>query len=966
MVRYFLLSLLFCTNIFALLAEIVCSSSSIECSDTRSEYATDYFCSSSANLFCYILNDNTQLIKSQLKNCSSSSNSFTQICLFKGITGNVIIDLDLPENIVRLSFINTLDGSAFGITTSVTNYFLTSLLFRGDVNIENENIFKFFVNLRSLYARGDIFSNEILSFTNLHSLRYIQSGFQVSGTTKLDGSMVSGLENLVALYIRNSNFHEIKLNAFQNLINLRDLAINNNRALTQIQNGTFDSLTKLTRLHLISTSIRPVGNSLLKPLNQLEDLSLYDSQNFPLEGLIYLRGLKRLSLGYGSSSTLDPFLFQQLNSLTYLSLFYNPIVCNCNLEWIPKLAQKGVAIVGTCSFPISARGSSFTDSSLYTNCPQTDSYKCFNRYITCPNNEFCHNTGDDYNCSCIPGYVRLNTGECIEYNECSRPNQCEYSCTNTDGSFYCNCNEGFQISTNGYSCEDINECQFANGGCEVRCENTVGSYYCNCSEGFQISANGYSCNDINECQFANGGCEVRCENTIGSYYCNCSEGFQISANGYSCNDINECQFANGGCEGICENTVGSYYCNCSEGFQISANGYNCEDVNECQAANGGCEGICENTVGSYYCNCSEGYKISANGLTCEDVNECQTADGGCEGGCKNTVGSFKCYCEFGYTIYDETSCSVTNEFEILKISIAGVVPIGITVAGVIFGTLIVYIIALKMKMTKLKEKERNYEESTYEEIGPYGGMQMQINLRNDPNQSKLNNPLFEIHSNPTATQEETKQSDTKTTESEHNLERKIHIDNEKGKFNDYYEQVEMKYSSLPVPHETISNEEHAKPSDIAATEVRHSNSQIEISVNGDNEKMDNHYEQVGADYISLPAPYETISNEEQTKRSDFAATEVGPNLRSELFIGGDKVKMGKLYEQVDPEYSSLPTAYEAISNEEQTKHSEIAETGVGHDSQSETFVDSDKEKMGKLYEQVDPEYSNLPGLIPET
>ena len=738
MVRYFLLSLLFCTYIFASLAEMVCNSSSIECTDTRSGYGTDYFCSSSANLFCYILNDNTQLIKSQLKNCSLSSNSFTQICLFKNITGNVIIDLDLPENIVKMSFINTLDGSAFGITTSVGNSFLTSLLFRGDVNIENETIFIFFVNLRLLYVQGDMFSNEIPSFTNLHFLTHLHSGFQVSGTTKLDSSMVGGLENLVNLGIWSSNFHEIKLDAFQNLINLRDLAITYNPALTQIQNGAFDSLTKLTRLNLGSTSIRPVGNSLLKPLTQLEDLSLYNSPSFPLEGLIYLRGLKRLSLGYGSHSTLDSFLFQQLNSLTYLSLFSNPIVCNCNLEWIPKLEQQGVTIVGTCSFPISAQGTSITNSSLYTNCPQTESYKCFDRSITCPDNEFCYNTGEDYNCGCAPGYVPSNTstGGCIDEDECSTPKMCEYSCTNTDG---------------------------------------------------------------------------------------------------------------------------SYYCNCSEGFKISANGYSCEDMNECQAENGDCEAICNNTVGSYSCNCSEGFQISANGSSCEDINECRDADGGCEGGCKNTVGSFKCYCKFGYRIYDETKCSVINEFEILKISIAGVITIGITVAGVIFGTFIVYIIALKMKMTKLKEKE-----SIYEAIHPYGDMQMQINLRNDPNQSKLNNPLIEIHSNPTATQE---------------------------------------YFS----HEAIciSNEKHAKPSDIAATEVRHSNSQIEFFVNGDEEKRCKLYEQVGVEYSSLHVPYEAISNEEQTKRSDIAATEVGPNLRSELFIGGDKVKMGKLYEQVDPEYSSL-------------------------------------------------------------
>ena len=674
MVRYILLSLLFCTCIFASLAEMVCSSSSIECTDTRSEYAKDGgYCSYSTNLFCYILNDNTQLIKSQLKDCSSSSSSFTQMCLVKNYTstmdGNLIIDVDLPANIMGMRVINAIDQDYFRITTSAENSFLISLSFKGNVNIENETIFNFFVNLRSLNFRDHIISDKTPSFTNLHFLTSLSGGFKVSGNTKLDSSMVSGLENLIFLHIQSSNFQEITLNAFQNLNNLTDLVILHS-PLNQIQNSLFDSLTKLKYLQLGSTSISHVGNSVFKALNQLEAFVLYDSQNFPLESIAYARGLKRLYLIATYYSTLDPFLFQQLKNLTNLYISSNPILCDCNLEWIPKLAQQGVEIEGSCSFPISAQGISISNSSLYSNCPQTEYYKCFDKSITCPNDEFCYNTGDDYNCSCIPGYVRLNTGECVDDNECSRPNQCEHSCANTDGSYYCNCNEGFRKSAND----------------------------------------------------------------------------------------------------------------------------SCEDINECQTANGGCEGICNNTFGSFYC-------------------------------------------EFDNIIYETTNCSFANQFEILISSIAGVIFIGIAVAGVIFGTLIAYIIAHKMKTTKLKKRESNHEENNYKEIGPHGGMQMQNN-RNDPNQSNLHNPLFEINANPTVTQEDSKQSDTKVTESGHNLGRKIHIDNETGKFGDYNKQVEMKYSSFPAPYEgtSFSNEEHTKPPDIAETRVGH-DSECEFFVDSDKEKM---------------------------------------------------------------------------------------------------------------------------------
>ncbi len=39
---------------------------------------------------------------------------------------------------------------------------------------------------------------------------------------------------------------------------------------------------------------------------------------------------------------------------------------------------------------------------------------------------------------------------------------------------------------------DINECENNTGGCEQNCTNTIGSFYCNCSEGFSL-INGFVC-----------------------------------------------------------------------------------------------------------------------------------------------------------------------------------------------------------------------------------------------------------------------------------------------------------------------------------------------------------------------------------------------------------------------------------------------------------------------------------------
>ena len=40
---------------------------------------------------------------------------------------------------------------------------------------------------------------------------------------------------------------------------------------------------------------------------------------------------------------------------------------------------------------------------------------------------------------------------------------------------------------------DINECDKLNGGCQHQCKNTDGSYICQCNEGFFLDGNGKTC-----------------------------------------------------------------------------------------------------------------------------------------------------------------------------------------------------------------------------------------------------------------------------------------------------------------------------------------------------------------------------------------------------------------------------------------------------------------------------------------
>ena len=41
---------------------------------------------------------------------------------------------------------------------------------------------------------------------------------------------------------------------------------------------------------------------------------------------------------------------------------------------------------------------------------------------------------------------------------------------------------------------DINECSDSNGGCDDDCINTIGSFYCECDSGYALQTNGKTCN----------------------------------------------------------------------------------------------------------------------------------------------------------------------------------------------------------------------------------------------------------------------------------------------------------------------------------------------------------------------------------------------------------------------------------------------------------------------------------------
>uniref|UniRef100_A0A7N9CF35 Fibulin-1 n=1 Tax=Macaca fascicularis TaxID=9541 RepID=A0A7N9CF35_MACFA len=283
-----------------------------------------------------------------------------------------------------------------------------------------------------------------------------------------------------------------------------------------------------------------------------------------------------------------------------------------------------------------------------------------------PCKQQCRDTGDEVVCSCFVGYQLLSDGvSCEDVNECiTGSHSCRLgeSCINTVGSFRCqrdsSCGTGYEL-TEDNSCKDIDECESGIHNClpDFICQNTLGSFRCRpklqCKSGFIQDALG-NCIDINECLSISAPCPTghTCINTEGSYTCqknvpNCGRGYHLNEEGTRCVDVDECAPPAEPCGRghRCVNSPGSFRCECKTGYYFDGISRMCVDINECSSSP--CSQECANVYGSYQCYCRRGYQLSdVDGVTCEDIDECALPTGGhiCSYRCINIPGSFQCSC----------------------------------------------------------------------------------------------------------------------------------------------------------------------------------------------------------------------------------------------------------------------------------------------------------------------------------
>ena len=252
-------------------------------------------------------------------------------------------------------------------------------------------------------------------------------------------------------------------------------------------------------------------------------------------------------------------------------------------------------------------------------------------------NLHCTNTVGSFICDCYNGFT-TEDHSCVDIDECEMKTVCPKNsvCRNSDGDYSCMCDSGYT----GDICEDIDECSGKLSKCDINseCKNTIGSFSCTCHEGYY--GNGKDCYK-GQCDDKICSTNEECVSAT-SMVCKCKEGFLKSAD--VCVDVNECLLTNN-CDvnSKCTNSAGGYICNCNDGFY--GNGTFCSE-GTCTNKMCGLNEQCVSPTNDK-CKCKNGFERHNSGV-CVDIDECLANICDENADCVNFFGSYKCTCKEGY------------------------------------------------------------------------------------------------------------------------------------------------------------------------------------------------------------------------------------------------------------------------------------------------------------------------------
>lgn len=164
-----------------------------------------------------------------------------------------------------------------------------------------------------------------------------------------------------------------------------------------------------------------------------------------------------MSLGYemfavGVTDAVDYSLLSQLSSMPQQQ----------DINWFTAVDFTALTEIEDAILEASCDGSSVTSSdNWYCRFTEEAGLQCFCKYAECD--------------------IRsVNSTQCQNRNECNDGfnGGCGHFCVDTDGSYYCTCDNGYSLSNDFRDCIDNDECIYNPCPSDRTCVNTYGSYYC--------------------------------------------------------------------------------------------------------------------------------------------------------------------------------------------------------------------------------------------------------------------------------------------------------------------------------------------------------------------------------------------------------------------------------------------------------------------------------------------------------
>ena len=111
---------------------------------------------------------------------------------------------------------------------------------------------------------------------------------------------------------------------------------------------------------------------------------------------------------------------------------------------------------------------------------------------------------------------------------------------------------------------DVDECLEDNGGCASVCENSEGSFRCECEAGFDVQEDGSCMGNVH--------CDV-IANRMLTYVSFIRFFYEMNV------DVDECAIDDAAvCDQICRNIDGSFECACNSGYVLNEDGLTCSGM----------------------------------------------------------------------------------------------------------------------------------------------------------------------------------------------------------------------------------------------------------------------------------------------------------------------------------------------------------------------------------------------------